>query len=337
MMLNVSDLTVAFGSHTVLHRFSFDLSDGEIACLLGSSGCGKTTALRAIAGFESPQSGTILLHNRELSGIPPHKRGIGMVFQDYALFPHLNIAENIAFGLHKHSKTEKKQRIGELLALIKLEDSAKKYPHQLSGGQQQRVALARALAPKPALILMDEPFSNLDADLRHRLSKDVRELLKQQQTAALLVTHDQQEAFAMADRIAVMQAGRLKQYASAQELYARPNSPEVAAFIGEGSLLDGQIFSDGLITSAAGSLRTALPNNAHKVKLFVRPADVAPEPNAATQALIVEMEYKGSYYNTVLTLDNGEKLLMHLPADTEYRSGQRIAVSLKNTPCIFPA
>ncbi|MDO5059640.1 MAG: ABC transporter ATP-binding protein [Neisseria sp.] len=337
-MLNISNLSVTFGTHTVLQHFDFDLQNGETACLLGSSGCGKTTALRAIAGFETPQTGEIVLNGRNLAGIAPHKRGIGMVFQDYALFPHLSVAGNIAFGLHALSRKAKQARTAELLELINLKGCADKYPHQLSGGQQQRVALARALAPKPALILLDEPFSNLDADLRQRLSKDVRELLKQQQTAAVLVTHDQQEAFAMADRIAIMQQGRLKQYGSAQELYERPAAPEVAAFIGQGSLIGGEVQPDGSIASPLGRHTLPLPCCAgEKVQLFIRPDRLALAENAAPNARIRHLEYKGSHYAATLALANGETLLMDLPAGSAWQENTPLAVKLNGSATVFTA
>ena len=238
MILNVADLYLSFGRTAVLQGFGFDLEAGEIACLLGHSGCGKTTALRAVAGFEQPERGRIALQERTLSDgrlfVPPHLRRIGMVFQDYALFPHLNVADNIAFGLSGHSAEARKARVAELLALIGLPDYGGHYPHQLSGGQQQRVALARALAPKPELVLLDEPFSNLDADLRTRLSKEVRSLLKQENTSALLVTHDQQEAFAMADKIGIMADGRLQQWDTPYNLYHNPATPAIAGYIGHG-------------------------------------------------------------------------------------------------------
>ncbi|BCE01728.1 ABC transporter ATP-binding protein [Marinicellulosiphila megalodicopiae] len=249
-MLKLSNVDCGYEALTVVKNVSFDLNEGQILCLLGSSGCGKTTLLRAIAGFNPLHNGEIKLDGAlicsKTKSIPPENRQIGMVFQDYALFPHLSIFDNIAFGLHKQDKQKRFERIMDLLALIDLHDYAQKFPHELSGGQQQRVALARALAPKPKVILLDEPFSNLDLDRRRQLAGEVKYILKQENTAAILVTHDQEEAFLMADQVALLtQSTDIKdsilQLGSAQTLYSYPNSIEVAQFFGDGVFLDIEI------------------------------------------------------------------------------------------------
>lgn len=221
-LLSVNNINCRYGDKVIINDLSFAVESGQIACLLGPSGCGKTTALRAIAGFEKIYAGSIELDGNCLSDshqiLPPELRQVGMVFQDYALFPHLNIQDNIAFGLHKLSKDEQRSIVAQLLTLVKLEDHATYYPHQLSGGQQQRVALARALAPKPKVLLMDEPFSNLDTDLRRSLSLEVREILKQRNTSAILVTHDNTEAFNMADKVGIMSNGKLQQWGNTEEI-----------------------------------------------------------------------------------------------------------------------
>lgn len=312
MTLHVQDLSVAFGDKTVLQNFSLTLQQGETACLLGHSGCGKTTALRAIAGFETPSSGTLSLHGRPLNNVPAHQRPIGMVFQDYALFPHLNVADNIGFGLHRRSRNERRQRVAELLALTGLEAQAKQYPHQLSGGQQQRVALARALAPKPNLILLDEPFSNLDADLRTRLSKEVRQLLKQQHTAAIMVTHDQQEAFVMADKIGVLRQGRLVQWSDPYTLYRRPADAETACFIGSGALIAGRAADQGIQTGL-GLLPadTAAFAPGQAVRVLIRPDDIVFDPAAAEQADVLEQDFKGGHFLYTLRLADGSLFRAH--------------------------
>ena len=336
MILNVADLYLSFGRTAVLQGFGFDLAAGEIACLLGHSGCGKTTALRAVAGFEQPERGRIALQGRTLSDgrlfVPPHLRRIGMVFQDYALFPHLNVADNIAFGLSGHSAEARKARVAELLALIGLPDYGGHYPHQLSGGQQQRVALARALAPKPELVLLDEPFSNLDADLRTRLSKEVRSLLKQEKTSALLVTHDQQEAFAMADKIGIMADGRLQQWDTPYNLYHNPATPAIAGFIGQGVLLRGQMSGSHCVRLALGEFCGVVPHHCQscrEVDVLLRPDDVVHDDNSPVSAEVLDKDFKGSYFIYTLKLDSGETVLAHVPSHHNHPIGSRIGIRLE--------
>jgi len=235
-LLNVKQISCRYDDKVIIPDLSFNVRQGQIACLLGPSGCGKTTALRAIAGFEPIYSGEIELAGHILSTandtLVPEKRKVGMVFQDYALFPHLTVKDNIAFGIQDTDKTERSEKITELLGMIKLKDYAEYYPHQLSGGQQQRVALARALAPNPVILLMDEPFSNLDTELRRSLSLEVRGILKQNNITAILVTHDQTEAFTVADEIGVMNEGTLQQWGDPQTLRQHPANDFVANFMG---------------------------------------------------------------------------------------------------------
>ncbi len=336
MILNVADLYLSFGRTAVLQGFGFDLEAGEIACLLGHSGCGKTTALRAVAGFEQPERGRIALQERTLSDgrlfVPPHLRRIGMVFQDYALFPHLNVADNIAFGLSGRSAEARKARVAELLALIGLPDYGGHYPHQLSGGQQQRVALARALAPKPELVLLDEPFSNLDADLRARLSKEVRSLLKQENTSALLVTHDQQEAFAMADKIGIMADGRLQQWDTPYNLYHNPATPAIAGFIGQGVLLRGQMSGSHCVRLALGEFCGVVPHHCQtcrEVDVLLRPDDVVHDDESPVSAEVLDKDFKGSYFIYTLRLDSGETVLAHVPSHHNHPIGSRIGIRLE--------
>src|SRR5688500_10977387 len=245
MLLEVENLRHAYGKQEVVRGLSFSLARGAIGCLLGPSGCGKTTVLRCIAGFEPVHIGSIRLAGKIVSGpgvmVPPELRRIGMVCQDYALFPHLSVAENIAFGLHSLARAERKLRTHELAELVGLGNALQKYPHELSGGQQQRIALARALAPRPDLLLLDEPFSNLDVDLRERLALEVRHILKELGTTAVLVTHDQHEAFAIADQIGVMNQGVIVQWDDAYNLYHRPADRFVADFIGQGVFTPGTV------------------------------------------------------------------------------------------------
>ena len=248
LQLELNGVVQRYGRHTVVDGVGFRLASGRIACLLGPSGCGKTTLLRCIAGFEEIAAGEIRLHGEIVSQtayrLPPEKRRIGMVFQDYALFPHLSVEENVAFGLGRQPQQDAHLRVRQLLATVGLAGQGDKFPHELSGGQQQRVALARALAPRPELILLDEPFSNLDVGLRERLSLEVREILKREGSTAILVTHDQNEAFAMADEIGVMHEGKIQQWDVPYNLYHRPANRFVADFIGQGAFLRGKVLDD---------------------------------------------------------------------------------------------
>ncbi|HPP47761.1 MAG TPA: ABC transporter ATP-binding protein, partial [Accumulibacter sp.] len=249
--LELDHIVQRYDSQIVVDHVSFRVNFGEIACLLGPSGCGKTTLLRGIAGFEDLAGGEIRLQNRLVSRpgwrLPPEKRQIGMVFQDYALFPHLSVANNIGFGLSGLAVAERRRRIDDWLATVGLSGRGDHYPHQLSGGQQQRVALARALAPRPQLLLLDEPFSNLDIDLREQLALEVRQILLRQKTTAILVTHDQHEAFAMADCIGVMAAGSIQQWDTPYRIYHQPLNRLVADFIGQGVFLPGMLGKDSRV------------------------------------------------------------------------------------------
>ncbi|UCD89673.1 MAG: ABC transporter ATP-binding protein, partial [Desulfobacterales bacterium] len=257
--LEVKHISKAYNGSCVISSLSFELQKGHIGCLLGESGCGKTTVLRCIAGFEPIQSGFIFIDGSLVSSstdrIPPENRRLGMVFQDYALFPHLTVRKNITFGLERLTKQKQNHRLMEMLDLVGLLGDAEKYPHELSGGQQQRVALARALSPNPDLLLMDEPFSNLDVALRERLSIEVRNILNELGISVLLVTHNQNEAFAMADTIGVMKDGSLEQWDTAYNLYHRPKSQYVADFVGEGTLIKGRVTSADEVQTELGKLK----------------------------------------------------------------------------------
>lgn len=280
-MLNIQDLRIDFDSGTLVSDINFHVKDGDIACLLGPSGCGKTTILRAIAGFQAIHSGEISLNNTVLSNskltLAPELRKIGMVFQDYALFPHLTVEQNIGFGLLKMSAVAKRNRVNEMLDLVKLYGINDRYPHEISGGQAQRVALARSLAPKPKLLLLDEPFSNLDAELRKFLSLEVRDILKNLGTSAILVTHDQEEAFAFSDQVGLLHEGAIQQWDSPFNLYHEPANRFVANFIGAGCFLPGTVNSPSTIQTELGEL---IGNRAYNwpegtpVDVLVRPDDV---------------------------------------------------------------
>lgn len=263
-MLEINNISLGYGANTVVQRVNLRMDQGEIACLLGPSGCGKTTLLRAIAGFEPVRAGSIVLQGSTVASttvhVAPQLRDIGMVFQDHALFPHLTVGDNVAFGLHSMPKAQRPVRVQEMLELVGLQGMAQRWPHELSGGQQQRVALARALAPNPSLLLMDEPFSSLDTSMREVIAREVRAILKQAKATALMVTHDQNEAFAMADNIGVMSHGQLMQWGSAVQVYCAPATQAVAKFVGEGALVSAQRTAGGQWQTALGLLPAGHPH-----------------------------------------------------------------------------
>jgi len=336
-ILNVDNISVSYNTNEVVNSVSFSLEKGEIGCLLGPSGCGKTTILRAIAGFESITNGSIKLCNATVSDItsitPPEKRNIGMVFQDFALFPHLNIAQNIAFGLRHLSKKDKTERVNQLLALINLKNFNKRYPHELSGGQQQRVALARGLAPKPDLILMDEPFSSMDTELREELAREVRIILKHENITAILVTHDQNEAFAMADNIGVINQGQLLQWDKGYKLYHEPKSIFVADFIGQGVLIDGEILeSKEIKTSLARFEAKHLPintANSSKVKVLVRPDDIVHDDDSPRKAKIISRVFRGANNLYSLEMEDGTELLSLVPSHHNHEIGEELGIVME--------
>ncbi len=334
--LEVSNLRFSYpGMPPVVEGFSLSLAEGEIGCLLGPSGCGKTTALRCVAGLESVHEGEVRLRGQVMSRagltVPTEERRVGVVFQDYALFPHVDALDNVAFGLRGLPRPERRKRAAELLAIVGLPGAGTKYPHELSGGQKQRVALARALAPNPQLLLLDEPFSNLDGDLRERLSIEVRGILKAQGTTALLVTHDQNEAFAMADTVGVMRKGRIEQWDTAYNLYHRPSSRFVADFVGEGAFIDGMASESDGIDTVLGALKHC-PGCELKpgmpVALLLRPDDVQHDDDAALKAEVVKKAFRGAEFLDTLRLEDGKQLLSLVPSHHNHAIGERIGIKL---------
>jgi len=338
-LLSVKQLHISFATTTIIKNLDMDLKKGEIGCLLGASGCGKTTLLRVIAGFEKAQQGSVLLNGNLLSAaqhfVEPEKRGIGMVFQDFALFPHLNIEKNIAFGLDKLSSSEKQQRVTEMLELVGLSDLSQRYPHQLSGGQQQRIALARALAPQPQLLLLDEPFSSLDIELREQLAIDLREIIKKQHITALMVTHDQQEAFAVADRVGLMHQGEIVQWSSAYDLYHKPVNDYVAGFIGKGTIIPGIMKKNnrietalGVISSSGENIPTYCTSEGCRVNLLIRPDDVIHDDASDTCLEIIGKVFRGSEFFYTLKVDEQHQLLCSAPSHHNHALNSFIGVRL---------
>lgn len=295
--LSLRSVSKRFGSDLVLEDLSLEVSQHELLAVLGSSGSGKTTLLRLISGFEAPDSGSIWIAGSQVAGevkfVPAEQRKVGFVPQDAALFPHLTVAENIEFGLRSMTKTEREQRVSDLLGLVDLVGFELRKPHELSGGQRHRVALARALAPNPDLILLDEPFSALDAELRTRLREDVRQVLKTTKTTAILVTHDQEEALSMADRVAVLRDGQFAQIGDPREIYQEPNDIELATFVGDSVLLDG-VVTDGKIVTALGSLTPLnTVQEGAKGRVAIRPENFYLQPNINGDGVVVGRQYFG--------------------------------------------
>jgi iron(III) transport system ATP-binding protein len=343
--LRLDRVSYAYGSHAVVDDLSFTLEAGGIGCLLGASGCGKTTVLRLIAGFEQPTAGEIRIEDEVVGSparlVPPERRRIGMVFQEYALFPHLSVADNIGFGLAAAGKSavaERQARIGELLDLVGLAGRGGKYPHELSGGQQQRVALARALAPRPRLLLLDEPFSNLDVELRERLSLEVRDILKATGTTAILVTHDQHEAFAVADVVGIMHAGRIEQWDSPYNLYHRPATRFVADFVGQGVFLTGTVLDRNHVEVELGRLKSALPLDCAescaacgkpcRLRVLLRPDDLIHDDASPLQAEVVAKAFRGAEFLYTLRLPSGDQVLSLVPSHHNHAIGERIGIRL---------
>ena len=342
LQIDQVDVRYAGAPRAAVHGASLGLRAGDIGVLIGPSGCGKTTLLRAVAGLEYVSAGSIRLGGEVVSDarlhVPPEQRRIGMVFQDYALFPHLDVGRNVAFGLQQLPAAERARRVAEVLALVDLPGSERCYPHELSGGQQQRVALARAMAPAPRLLLLDEPFSNLDVDLRERLAHELRGILKNAGATALFVTHDQLEAFAIGDQIGVMHEGRLHQWDDAYTLYHRPATRFVADFIGHGVFVPAQIVAD---PQGGGGARLDTPLGpldhltdcplpgaypGGHCELLLRADDIVHADDAPVRARILRKAFRGSEFLYTLQLASGETVLAHVPSHHNHRVGEWIGI-----------
>ena len=341
MFLKIAHLSVHYPgqSKAAVDGVSFNLQEGEIGVLIGPSGCGKTTLLRAVAGLERASSGSITLGPQVISSaqlhIPAERRHLGMVFQDYALFPHLDVARNVAFGIAHLAPAQRMRRVAEVLELVGMPDAGKRFAHELSGGQQQRVALARAIAPSPRLLLLDEPFSNLDVDLRERLAHEVRTILKAAGATALFVTHDQMEAFAIGDQIGVMQHGKLHQWDEAYALYHRPATRFVADFIGHGVFAPARIEqrTGGVVVSTPLGELTDLQEcpvpgayDDGLCDVLLRADDIVHDDNAPVKAQIVRKAFRGSEFLYTLRLATGEEVVAHVPSHHNHALGEWIGI-----------
>ncbi|WP_084112289.1 ABC transporter ATP-binding protein [Belnapia moabensis] len=321
-LLAVEGLSKRFGAALALDGLDLELRPGEFLALLGGSGSGKSTLLRLVAGFETPDAGRILLEGRDLAGLPPHARPVGMMFQSYALFPHLSVFDNVAYGLRRErmAAAEIGQRVREALAMVGLEAMAGRKPHQLSGGQRQRVALVRSLVKRPRLLLLDEPLAALDAGLRERTGLELRALQRRIGAGFVMVTHDQAEALALADRIAVLEAGRLAQCGPPAELYERPATRFVARFLGAANVLEGKVGADGVMV--AGPCRLALPHGAapgETLAVALRPERIrllegAPPGANGVAGVLRDLAYRGDGWMALVALPDGTELRVALPA-----------------------
>lgn len=319
-----------------LHDVGFHVDAGRVGCLLGPSGCGKTTLLRCVAGLERVGGGTISIGGRVVADsrvhIEPEARGVGVVFQDYALFPHLDVAGNVGFGLGKLTASERATRVQEALELVHLRDASHAYPHELSGGQQQRVALARALVVKPKLVLFDEPFSNLDIETRQRLSAEVRASLFEAGATALLVTHDQHEAFALADEIGVLRDGHLEQWDTAYNLYHKPSSRFIADFVGEGVFLPARVIDANHLDSELGVLVLSSPTqraSGDEIELLLRPDDVVHDDESRNTAKVIARAFRGAEFLYTLELASGRSVLALVPSHHNHRIGEAIGIRVE--------
>jgi iron(III) transport system ATP-binding protein len=335
-VLEVHRIVCTHGDRPVISGLSFSVPEHSLVCLLGPSGCGKTTVLRAIAGFHPLDEGNIKLGGHVVSEpgntLAPEQRRVGMVFQDHALFPHIKVKDNVAFGLRKRHAATDLVFVDELLERVGLSTMSDRYPHELSGGQQQRVALARALAPKPDLLLMDEPFSNLDVELRERLGYEVREILKDQGITSVMVTHDQQDAFALSDKVGVMYDGRIEQWGTPYNLYHQPSNRFVADFIGEGVFLPGRLLDKATVEIELGTVQGR--GNYHwdpgtVLDVLIRPDDIIPDSNGAMMAQVIRKAFKGAEILYTLRLDSGTEVLSLFPSHANHDVGEKVGIRLQ--------
>ena len=334
-VIRCSQLTKRFDSVLAVDSVDLEIWPGEVIAVLGTSGCGKTTLLRLIAGLEAPSSGSVEIEDEEVSTAdyvrPPEERGIGMVVQEYALFPHMTAAANVAFGLRGVPRDSRDARVDEILGLVQLDELGGRFPYELSGGQQQRVALARTLAPSPVTVLLDEPFSNLDSTMRQRLRLEVETILRSQRTAAVFVTHDREEAFAIADRVGVMIDGRLLQIDTPERIYHFPATQEVALLTGSCDFIEGRARGDGGVETELGNLGCDAPagrlSPGQSATVLIRPDDVELIPDRQGQGTVMSREFRGDQVMLSVKLDSGAVIRSRRRSFSTLPAGSRVRVS----------
>jgi iron(III) transport system ATP-binding protein len=339
--LFISDLSLVLGNNKneskVLTNINFDLEESEIGCILGPSGCGKSSLLRAIAGFENINSGSILKDgvciSNSLENTSVQDRKMGMVFQDYALFPNMDVKTNIAFGLKNNTKKEKENRVNYLLDMVGLGQYKDKYPHELSGGEQQRIALIRALAPSPDILLLDEPFSNIDADIKEDLVSDVRDLLKELSITSVIVTHDQNEAFNIADKVAIMNNGKVEQIGNAYDIYHKPVNKFVADFIGLGVFVPITRNKNGQLETPLGMIEKDKLSGNHieskDLEMLLRPDDIIHNDQSDIMAVVMEKQFRGAEFLYKLLYNDRYPLLCFAPSHHDHKIGEAIGIELE--------
>jgi iron(III) transport system ATP-binding protein len=331
--LVLEDVSKSYGSVAAADEVSLQAAPGELVTLIGPSGCGKSTTLRLVAGLERPDAGSIRIAGEQVAGrrcwVPPERRRVGLVFQDHALFPHLTVARNVAFGIDRLPRAEQRTRVGEVLDLVRLGELASRYPHELSGGEQQRVALARALAPRPAVVLLDEPFSSLDETLRAQVRAETVSALRETGTTAMLVTHDQTEALSTGDRVVVMRGGRIEQADTPQRVFEAPATRFVASFMGDADFLPAHV-QNALLTCEIGVVST-VPGWAHTdvdVDVVLRPHEVALAPDPGSASRVVAVEYHGAFVLHTVRLPSGRTLRSWQTHSTRYPVDTPVSVSV---------
>jgi len=331
--LQLHRVTRRYGKTVAVNNISLEVAQGEILVIVGPSGCGKTTLLRLVAGLDVQDEGSIRIQNRVVSGdgvfVPPEKRRVGLVFQDHALFPHMTIARNVAFGLHRLHKAEIKQRVYEMLDMVQLAHMANRYPHELSGGERQRVALARALAPKPDILLLDEPFSSLDAGLRMAMREHIQRLLKGINVTTFFVTHDQEEALLLGDRVAVMNRGQIEQVGTPEQVFHQPATYFVAEFFGYTAFISGHVTSAGLETELGFLPQRLSLSSGSEVNILVRPDDLTVYPDENGTAYIARVGFQGMHCMYQVALPSGRTIYSLMPHTYVYAPGTRVRVELR--------